>query len=219
MSDLTFEEWILYVFDRPVEQPEWYWDINEDLIEEPPDKTVTYLTRLFEKADKIVAPYTDVQVNQGLWYIASSDCSNHMFTLLDEAVPWPDRQRCIRSMVTLFEGCFARRCTPTLSYLNEPGYSPINMICYMWFDVVPIYGRPDILERADVDREFLDVMEEILKINSDACRESALHGLGHWEAGYRGRVHNIVRRFLWHNPFLRSELRAYARKAWNGDVQ
>jgi hypothetical protein len=88
----------------------------------------------------------------------------------------------------------------------------------MWWDALPIHGRPDLSERAEFDAEALVVLERLLVIPHDACRESALHGIGHW-ADYYPQVAAVVDNFLAQTPTLRPELVAYARDARTGGVQ
>ena len=64
----------------------------------------------------------------------------------------------------------------------------------------------------------LDVMTQTLNLDSDACREGALHGLGHWAMYYPKRVAAIIDEFLKKNPDLRPELRNYALGARTGCV-
>jgi hypothetical protein len=61
-------------------------------------------------------------------------------------------------------------------------------------------------------------MDATLKIDSIACQESALHGLGHWELFYPTEVAEIVDQYLKENPSLRSELKNYALDAREGHV-
>jgi len=218
--DLTFEEWVLFVFDHHVDDSrlEWYWDIDADRWEGPPALTVEYLTRAFENSQSVFAPYSDSQLNQGLWYLASNACSSHMFALMDASVPWPARQRCINSIHMLYKDCFAKRCTPHLGHLDEPGAGPLNSICYMWWDIIPLAGLPDDPARREMDQAILQVMDATLQLDSIACQESALHGLGHWQPHYAGRVEEIIQGFLGHNKLLQENLRAYAMSALNGCV-
>ncbi|HSL46866.1 MAG TPA: hypothetical protein VK897_25740 [Anaerolineales bacterium] len=176
------------------------------------------MTRLFENAGFILQPYSDSQLNQGLWFLADNACSNHMFALLDTSVPWADRQRCIRSFHDLFEECFAERCSPHLSHLDEPGASPLNLVCYMWWDILPIGPQPNDPDRSDLDHELLRVMEFTLQLDSVACQESALHGLGHWQQYYPERVTETVDAFRRSHKSLREELWAYAMSAYRGCV-
>ena len=220
LTHLTFEQWLAYVFDHPVRESgqEWYWDLNVDWWDGPAEDTIQFLTRAFENAAILFRPYNDAQLNQGLWFLASNACSDHMFAVMDSSVPWPARQRCIRSMHHLFEECFAKRCTPHLSHIDEPGASPLNLVCYMWWDIIPLGPQPNDPARTDLDREILGIMESILQLDSTACQESALHGLGHWHYGYPSRVGEVIQAFLQNYEGLRAELRTYAASAYRGCV-
>jgi hypothetical protein len=220
LTDLTFEEWLIYVFDRTVDDSrlEWYWDSEADWWHGSNTQILDFVTRAFENAEVLFEPYNDAQLKQGLWFIASNGCSDYMFALLDPGVPWSDRQRCVRSMQNLFEECFAKRCTQHLSHLDEPGTSPLNAVCYMWWDLLPIAAQPDNPDQTGLDREILKVMESTLDLDSVACQESALHGLGHWQNRYPQRVTEIINSFLQRQTVLRHELRTYARNAVQGCV-
>lgn len=220
LKNLTFDQWVTYVFDHPVEDLKnaWYWDIDRDWWEETPAETIQFLTRAFENAAEVFRPYSDAQLNQGLWFIASNACSNHMFALLDESVPWPAQQRCIASIHQLYEQCFARRCTPHLSHIDEAGVGPLNMVCYMWWDILPFYGQPDVPARKELDQAILQVMESTLQLDSIACRESALHGLGHWQHYYPEQVGEIINRFSMRFRDLPKKLEAYMVNAFTGYV-
>jgi hypothetical protein len=220
LSDLSFEDWLRFVFDHPVQpgMPEWYWDMEADWWDGPAPLTVSYLGRLFEEAGALLEPYSDVQANQGLWYLCSNSCSNHMLALLDPAVSEQERVGCIRSFRNLYRTCFLPRCTPHLSHLDEPGAGAINPVCYMWWDIIPLYGKPDEPERAELDREVLGVLEYALGLDSIACQESALHGLGHWAIYYPRPVKDIINPFLESHPLLPSDLHTYALSARSGHV-
>lgn len=219
LTDLTFEEWLIYVFDRPVNSgQEWYWDSEANWWYGSNPQIVQFITRAFEGGEALLEPYSDAQLNRGLWFIASNGCSDYMFALLDSSVPWAARQRCMRSIQNLFEACFARRCTPHLSHLDEPGAGPLNPACYMWWDLIPIAAQPDDPDRRGLDGEILGVMESTLQLNSVACQESALHGLGHWQPYYPEQVGEIIDTFLQRQKSLREELRMYALNAARGCV-
>jgi len=61
-------------------------------------------------------------------------------------------------------------------------------------------------------------MKKILALDSVACQESALHGLGHWHSLQPDRVESIVDGFLAAHPTTRRELVTYARSARCGCV-
>ncbi|MBP5977315.1 leucine-rich repeat domain-containing protein [Brasilonema sp. CT11] len=220
--DISFENWVKYLFEHPVTEPAWHWQDGEDwLWDVPPEVTVAYVTKVFENPQEVFQSFSDAQVNQGLWYLIFNVCSNHIFALLqlDNGVAWLDRQRCIRSIFTLFEKCFAQRCSPHLSYLNEPDANAVNSVCYMWWDIFPWYGHPDEPMYQEMDEEFIDVMQRTLLLDSTACQESALHGLGHWQMDYPEKITAIIDDFLARNPQIRPELKEYALNARVGYVQ
>ena len=220
LKDLTFDQWLTHVFDHPVDpmKLEWYWDPDADWWDGPAAHTIEFLMRTFENSRDVLQPYSDAQLNQGLWYIVSNACSNHMFALTDSSVPWPARHRCVRSIHSLFEQCFAAHCTPHLSHLDEPGAGPLNSVCYMWWDIIPISGQPDNPEHTEIDKEILGVLESTLHIDSIACRESALHGLGHWHLSYPKQVEAIISAFLENKSELRKDLQTYAMNAYGGCI-
>jgi hypothetical protein len=221
-KNLTFEKWLTHVFDHPVpvsNENAWYWDIDRDWWEEDSPETVDFLTRAFEDAAVVLQPYSNAQLNQGLWFLASNACSSHMFTLMNESIPWAARRRCIESFHQLFEQCFTRRCSPHLSHIDEPGANPLNSVCYMWWDIIPLYGQPDHPAHRELDEAVLQVIDSTLQLDSIACRESALHGLGHWQSRYPARVGEIIDRFSMRQPDLPEKLRAYMLNAYVGYVQ
>ncbi|MGQ4646743.1 leucine-rich repeat domain-containing protein [Lyngbya aestuarii] len=229
--NISFENWIKYIFDHSVTIPAWYQDSYDDwLVSMPPAVTVKYLTRTFENTKEICQQFSDAQLEQGLCYLVNNSCSNHLLAILDQSVPWPDRQRCIRSIFTLFEQCFAKKCSPQLSPLDQPlaeqeqgvdshETNPLNSLCYMWWDIFPYWGNPEDTDQRYVDEEFFQVMEQIMHLDADACRESALHGLGHWwHPAYENKIAATIEQFLANNPSIQPELEKYALQALIGQV-
>src|SRR5215211_3196951 len=79
LENLTFEQWLIHVFDHPVDtlSNAWYWDIDRDWWEEDTTDTLAFMTHAFEHAADVFQPYSDTQLNQGLWFLASNACSSH----------------------------------------------------------------------------------------------------------------------------------------------
>lgn len=123
---MTFAEWECHVFDHPVTDPRWYWDLDADTREPEPGRCVEFLNQLFKDPESALSGYSDAQLNQGFWFLLDNGASNTMFSLTNPNVPWPARRACIRSMVTLFERLFAVRCTGHLSHLDEQEASPLK---------------------------------------------------------------------------------------------
>jgi len=70
-----------------------------------------------------------------------------------------------------------------------------------------------------VDDSLLQVMARTLRLESEPCREGALHGLGHWHHTYPERTTAIVDVWLQEQPRISSELHRYALSARSGCVQ
>jgi hypothetical protein len=219
LASLSFEEWVRHLFDHPVGGPQWWADVEAPFWAGPPDVTVAYVTRLFEEPVGVLARYDDAQLGQGIWYLVSNGASDCMFALSDRTVPLDDRLRAVRAFTNVFRSVFAVRCSPHLSHCDEPGASPLNVTCYMWWDLLPLAGAPDDPAARPLGMAALDVMRDVLELDSIACQESTLHGLGHWHAGHPREVEGIVDAFLARAPAARPALVGYARSARSGCVQ
>jgi len=89
----------------------------------------------------------------------------------------------------------------------------------MWWDFDCWCGpRTDGKER-EQNLAFLNSMTTTLGLPHDACRESALHGLGHWHRAYPTETVQIIDAFLLTNPGIREELKRYALAARCGCIQ
>ena len=179
---------------------------------------VTFLTRLFGDSGFLVEKYSLEQVNQGLRLICSP-VSDYCVTAReckdkDLQVKW------VLSIKALYRDLFATVCTDFFGHLDagpEPP-SPLNGTCYMFWDL-------DCLEVAIIfpGKEHLvdpifEVLADALKLRSIACQESALHGLGHFQAYHSKRVRGIIDDFLNRNRDLHPDLKDYALNARTGYV-
>jgi hypothetical protein len=84
----AFEDWLRYVFDRPVPEDSrdaWYWHDDNAAwnYRADPATVVRYLGQLFEGAAILLQPYSDGQVAQGLDYLINNSLSDYMFPLMD----------------------------------------------------------------------------------------------------------------------------------------
>jgi|SRR5579871_3551479 len=211
MPELNFDQWIARFFDQPIAIERGSFPEDSDWWECPSADIVACLTRTFAECDTVLKPFSEVQVAQGLDFLVGG--SEYMQELKETRVPLPDRLRCIEAMGTLFENCFAKRCTPHLSHLDEPGASPLNGVCYMWWEILPLHGMvhhaPEHPDGAALDRKILDVISRCLEIDSEPCQESALLGLLNWSP-YYAETTTIINDFLSRHPNIRPELRTWA---------
>ncbi|MCX5658151.1 MAG: hypothetical protein NTW19_00315 [Planctomycetota bacterium] len=213
----SLADWIAHVFDHPVGDPAWHWSFDAPNWHGSAEETSVFIAETFEQSGELLAGFTDAQLNQGLWYLVSGACSHFMRDLVEPKVPLPIRLRALRSFLPLFEQVMAVRCSPHLSALDEGPSNPLNATCCMWWDILPIMGTIGEPERHEFDAEVMSLFPRLLDIAHDACRESALHGLGHWHL-YYPNLESVVDEFLARATGLRSELVHYAKCARNGMV-
>jgi len=217
----TFDQWLSWVFDHPVADPAWYWGDDYQWLEPPECSEIAahFLNQLFESPALYLDQYSDGQLNQGLQLIIDPGISSHFFALLDDRVPADKRIRGMRATYNIFSSIFAHRCTAHLGHRNEMGDSPLNTLCYMWWDICPFNGGRKEVGALPVSEAAKTAMEKTLYIDHDACRESALHGLGHLALYQERECSDIIDRFLNTASGLRPQLAEYAKCARKGCVQ
>lgn len=177
------------------------------------------VTTFFRTAGSLAARYTPEELKDLLWKFAGE--TGFLNVVFEERLPLEGRLECITSIKCMYLDLFQKHCTRGLSHgLREypPDFSPLNGICYMWWDIFPSWGAPDNPQQRDVDQRILALLSELLEIEHEACRESALHGLGHWHLHYPGDSEKIVDRFLSSNHALPEKLKNYALAARCGCV-
>ncbi len=218
-TTISFTDWLNGIFKdmRIGNENEMIPNFGEQYVSSV--DTLTYITRAFESAASVLSHFSNFELNRGLYYLVSHS-SEDTFILVDNEIAWEDRKRCIFSFRSLFEQLFSVRCSPHLSYIDDlPSENPLNQVCYMWWDILPVVGNVNEPHGEEINLSFIDIMEAILKIDSLACRESSLHGLGHWWYKYPVRVAAIIDTFLIENPTLSPELVDYAHMAKVGKVR
>ena len=88
----------------------------------------------------------------------------------------------------------------------------------MWWEICPLPYKPDSPEKERVAPVILEVLEQTLQLESNPCREGALHGLGHMAFYYPDPVHAIIDEFLGSGARIPESLREYARRARAGGI-
>lgn len=225
-DDISYEEWVRFVFDHPVLDTHWWWQEPESGYLQvwnesaDPGRTLSFLTQLFEMPGGLFGPFTRAQIDQGLNFLVSPSCSNHMFVLSDANLPWAHRRTCFDAMIPLYAKLMALVYQDDLGHIQRGTGDPErpNFACYMWWDVIPLYGGMDHCDRDRINEAVLYVFEQVLKLKAESCLESVLHGLGHWHRYISERTEPIVRRFLGRTD-ISTELRYYAELAAVGSVQ
>jgi hypothetical protein len=88
----------------------------------------------------------------------------------------------------------------------------------MWWEIITWGWAKDDPDGDRIKARDLDVMEAVLRLPNPACKESALHGLGHM-VGHSDRALEIIDRFLADSADLDPALLDYARAARTGCIQ
>ena len=195
LNQAPFDEWLRFVFDRPVTKPEWFmnddygWEIN-------PESLVRYSTQLFQNPAPLFERYSPEQIEQGFRFIPI--VGELADAVWDTDVPLSLRQKCIRSMGNLFESVFMK--------------NSLGDVAFMWWDSLrPFDDEP---EREMVET-ILEVLSRIIVMESPVCWCSALHGLGH--LNHPGKV-ALINDFLQTHPDVHPDTKNYALAAIEGRV-
>lgn len=212
-----YQEWLKFVFDHQASEPEWYFDIDAPEFDSTEDDDVELITDTFNRAHEDLKQFSDRQVNQGIWFLASPSCSSYMFSVRDGAVPVARRTAAIDSIYTLYRDCFSTRCTEVLGHIDEPGGSDLNPICYMFWDVCPISYLDNSPDSTSLENAVFSVLSRTIRIPHRACIEGALHGLGTISYRYGERVRSVIDDFL-KSAKIDDALRGYAQRAREGAI-
>ena len=215
-TDVSYEMWLDETFGRAVTGDSYPQFVPADDWPDPvcEELAVQYLTRLFENSEVALRFYSDRQISCGLWELGSGDA----YSVYDQSIPVEERERLIGSVATFFRDFFDKKCVPKLSHARTEHISPLNTICYMWWEVICMGGAKDDLNAERLNERDLDVMESVLQLPNPACTEAALHGLGH-VIHRSDRALSIIDGFLKEAAHLDPDLLQYARAARTGCIQ
>lgn len=190
-----FEAWMRFAFDHPHrEGSPWYFD--EDMhFECNPETVITYYTRLFHDPRRLLSPFDEGQIEQGLWFAVGHQLSDWIW---DDDIPIRLRLDCIDAMPSMFRDFLVDR--------------PLDTSCFMWWDMLRFFGdEPD----PQIVEHMFQALGRVLALPSHHCQLSALHGLGHLQ---HEATEGLIRRFLAANPDADEEIRDYAEHAIAGNV-
>lgn len=220
VSDLNYDAWLHHAFGPPVRPHGYPWFFDEDppWWDPQPPVAIEYFTRLFSTIERSIADFSDAQIAQGLTYLLSTSASGDNGWFYSRATPIAARLRCVEAIEGVFAELFASRCAPILGHIDEAGAAPLNAVCYMWWDEFPCLALPDDPDCDLLHRAAIDVMSRTLRLESIACQEAALHGLGHWARHRPDDVTRVIDEFLADGRSRRAELISYARSARCGCV-
>jgi hypothetical protein len=217
-SDLGFDEFVEFQFGAAVRSDAnaWYSDFDRDWWDPEPRTGVGYLTRLFSNGPQVLQWFSDRQIAQGLTGVINAMAVGDQPWMRDPVTPAAERAAAWNSVARFFGDVLAPRCADALGHLSEEG-APLNIVTYMWWESFPGFTNPDDPDRELVDRAELACLEAILAVDSAACQEAALHGLGHW-VRREPRCEPIIDAYCSSGRAARTELVTYAKAARSGCI-
>lgn len=199
----------------------WFRSIFIDGIDcvEPPVKAEApvYIRRLFDEFEKLTHALPVEVVASGLERLIDQGRSDEMHSLMDDSLPLEIRVAAVDSLRGLLR-YFEAHCAPVPGHELENSRTPINKVCYQWWDRFPAFPMPDNPKRKPVEAAFIRHMSDALKSNSLAVQEYGLHGLGHWHHDYSNEVEAAVDDYLNRNSKLDAAMKSYAASARAGMV-
>jgi hypothetical protein len=213
---MTYGEFVEFLFNRAGDRKEWYF--AEDFVqpEFEADVQVDFATRVFTDAEQLARKYTERQFCLGLNYLINPACSSFCYSFVDTSVEEVKRVSVIDSMYTVFKEVFNDKCTELSSKSAAVGPATFSFLCYMWWDVFPRHGTPPNVDLESTDRAILITLEKIMSLDSLGCKESALHGLGHWYFAQPEFVERVIDR---NGEKMPMALREYSKNAREGRVR
>jgi len=220
VPDIGFEDWLEHAFGHEVrfQRLAWFFDSDAVWWNPKPPTAIDFLTRLFNAPAVLTERFSDAQIAQGLTYLLNTGAVGDNGWFYSSEVPASARKACIAATFNLFSEIFQPRCAPVLGHLSKVESTPLNSVAYMFWDVFPCVALPEDAHRLELQLGTLAVMERILSLDSIACVESALHGLGHAHAYYPGEAEQIIDRYLAGGKCASAELAAYAQAARCGCI-
>jgi hypothetical protein len=217
-SDLSFEEFVDFQFGPAVRMHgnPWYLDLEADWWDPEPRTGIAYLTRLFSEGAQVLRWFSDAQIAQGLGGLVNTAAIGGRPWMYDPVTPANERAAVWSAIAIFFAEVLAPRCSAALGHLSEEG-DPLNGRTYMWWDGFPCLTSQEDPERGLVDDAELDCLKSVLALDSAACQEAALHGLGHWVLR-EPRCLGIIDRYISAGLAARAELISYATAARTGCI-
>lgn len=176
-----------------------------------------FIKRLFDGFGQLTEKIPVDAVAKGLDRLIDQGRSDEMHTLMDDRIPLQERIAAVASLSGLLR-YFEANCLPTPSHSSSHPRTPLNEICYLWWDRFPAFPMPGNSKRKEIEAAFLRHFSEALDSVSPAVQEYGLHGYSHWSHDYPKEAEDAINSFLQRHPDLDESLRAYAIKAREGLV-
>lgn len=229
---MNYDEWINEIFDHePVDSfMDIEWSESQEIWDTPEREKLQFVVELFESSRESLTRFSDAQVAVGLNFL-TNEIEDSFRGIYNVSIPDGERVAAVKSIYSLFRDCLAERCENSCTNDSK---NPLNSYCYMFWDAsqISLYGfavNPDDRCREELIETMIEVLGKTLALPNAACKESALHGLGHsiMSAGsflqkeYKKQIKQQIEKII--DTFIRDEkpkgrLLTYAREAKTGII-
>ncbi|MBI1215900.1 MAG: hypothetical protein GC185_08800 [Alphaproteobacteria bacterium] len=175
LSNISYEEWLDFVFDHPVTDILFAWHNDEAWGYTCPEvMAVSYMTRMFKSSAGLTEKYTIGQIDQGLWFIPGPN--GFLRFVVSDAVQFQQKKECIEAIGSLFDDLLCKNAN-------------LNVAGYMWWDSVFTYcafKKNSLSRETEVLSVVASTIANMLQHGCALARRSAVHGIEHILAMYRG---------------------------------
>ena len=158
----TYHRQLNHIFNRPTIEPEWYWSDHweEGIFEDNPLSAFTFIETLLKDVKADLSPYSNDQIGLGLEYIFNNAISNLACDFKIAPVPFKRKQEAICSLFVLFRDIFNPRCVAETAAFSQEKSTPLNGICYMFWDVCPLSTWIKFANTEEIGLSFMASLSE-----------------------------------------------------------
>ncbi len=190
-------------------------EVQESILFASDEGRLRFMQAMLDTIIRTQHDIPDAVILGGLRAVIDPTATLLPYSLFSETTGEPQRREVLWQMRKVFAEIFARRCDPNLVHNAINPISPWNLLCFMWWELLPRHGVPRVSAFESFDFAALSLMGELVELDHVACQEAALHGLALWQCAYPDEVQRIIKQ---HAPTIPAELQNYASKAMTGDL-
>lgn len=212
---IGYEGWVDSIFSAKSEETDFF----ESIYFYSPKEQACALRlsiEVFRNINSVIERYGEHSVCKGLFFFINGMKSHMPYLFTSAELPTELRLEAIEAIYYVFVNFFEPRCQQIASHGRDVSLGCLNDLCYMWWDEFPYHGGGGGADDNVINKAFLSLLERLLNLRNVACKESALHGLGHWHISCPEEVSEIIGNHLNDMP---NELIDYAMQATCGNVQ
>jgi hypothetical protein len=167
IRNATFNELVDFYFANPYSRKrpsDWYLYIQ---FQHDPVHNANFFLELFQKSTVLMQKFDSTTINNGIWVISSAAFDGNAYDVILEKrdAPLALKQATVRAMRDLFKDLFA--------------VEPVEASAF-WWDRFAGYKRGAAWEAGEPTQladTIFETLLEILRLDSDYCRDCALDGI------------------------------------------